>query len=347
MKPPLVFLLTLLGIVTSSLGENVVVNTTSISDKLQLGFYKLSCPNAEKIVEDVITKSSKQNQGIIPGIIRLHFHDCYITGCDASILLTPERYNSLNVEMAHPANSISLRGMDTLEAAKVEIEKQCPGVVSCADILAFAARDVVVLARNPRYEVPAGRRDSFSTDGSLANDLPKGNHSVDRLIKSFAERGLTTEDLIVLEGSHSIGQTRCLNTIADNSSMVGDEMIGAKKLVDRPFQRMVKQKFCPKSQEESFWNMTAPLVPANPNTSNWGISYYDDIMKGKSLIPSDIALAVDPSTKELVAHFASDSADWQKKFNEAMIKLGKINVLTDKQGEIRKTCQWVNAVNTA
>jgi peroxidase len=79
MKPPLVFLLTLLGVVTSSLGENLVVNTSSISDKLQVGFYKLSCPNAEKIIEDVITKSSKQNQGIIPGIIRLHFHDCYLT----------------------------------------------------------------------------------------------------------------------------------------------------------------------------------------------------------------------------------------------------------------------------
>lgn len=60
-------------------------------------------------------------------------------GCDASILL-----DGSGSEKVAPSNG-SVRGYELIDAIKTRLEQLCPGLVSCADIIAIATRVAVVL----------------------------------------------------------------------------------------------------------------------------------------------------------------------------------------------------------
>lgn len=68
-----------------------------------------------------------------------------VQGCDASILLEDGERNALQ-------NKDSARGYEVIDSAKAQVEKICPGVVSCADILAVAARDASVAVSSTIYK---------------------------------------------------------------------------------------------------------------------------------------------------------------------------------------------------
>lgn len=77
-------------------------------------------------------------------------------GCDASVLLddTPTLAGEKN---AGP-NLNSLRGYEVIDGIKSQVESTCTATVSCADILALAARAGVVFVsvthHNPRISFP-------------------------------------------------------------------------------------------------------------------------------------------------------------------------------------------------
>lgn len=65
-------------------------------------------------------------------------------GCDGSILVAS---TATNAAESSATDNLNLPGQafDAVFEAKKAVEAQCPGVVSCSDILAMAARDAVTL----------------------------------------------------------------------------------------------------------------------------------------------------------------------------------------------------------
>ncbi|KAI3706495.1 hypothetical protein L6452_24280 [Arctium lappa] len=56
---------------------------------LQYGFYKYKCRSSdvEEIVRKTVLSKFLRDKTIAPALIRMQFHDCFVNGCDASILL--------------------------------------------------------------------------------------------------------------------------------------------------------------------------------------------------------------------------------------------------------------------
>ncbi|XP_064978109.1 peroxidase 5-like [Musa acuminata AAA Group] len=94
---------------------------------------------------------------------------------------------------------------EVFDAATAAIEAHRPCTVSCAYIVAFAARDAAYLASGVDYSVPAGRRDGrASLEPEPLNHIPLPN-----VRDRFADKGLSLDDIVALSGTNSIGRSHC------------------------------------------------------------------------------------------------------------------------------------------
>lgn len=113
-----------------------------VKGQLEVGFYRETCPSAESTVTSVVKNAVASNSNMAAILLRLHFHDCFVEGCDGSILID----NGTELERLAFGHQ-GVGGFEVIEEAKKQIEASCPGVVSCADIVALAARDAIAMVR--------------------------------------------------------------------------------------------------------------------------------------------------------------------------------------------------------
>ncbi|ESW12129.1 hypothetical protein PHAVU_008G086900 [Phaseolus vulgaris] len=171
-----------------------------VSAQLSSTFYAKTCPNALSTIKSEIVSAVNKEPRMGASLLRLHFHDCFVQGCDASVLL--DDTSSFTGEKSAGPNANSIRGFDVIDTIKSKVESSCPGVVSCADILTVAARDSVVALGGAGWSVPLGRRDSTTASFSSANsDLPGPSSSLSSLISSFSNKGFTAKEMVALSGS--------------------------------------------------------------------------------------------------------------------------------------------------
>ncbi|XBI02587.1 hypothetical protein VPH35_131105 [Triticum aestivum] len=168
--------------------------------ELCVDYYDCTCPDAYKIVQGVLMEAHQSDPRIFASLIRLHFHDCFVQGCDGSLLL--DTFDGMESEKDARPNNGSARGFEVVDAAKAALEDACPGVVSCADILAIAAEISVELSGGPGWNVLLGRLDSFTSSKADAENLPGPFDGLDVLRAKFRNATLDdTTDLVALSVS--------------------------------------------------------------------------------------------------------------------------------------------------
>ncbi|EXB28405.1 Peroxidase 4 [Morus notabilis] len=316
-------------VLTTTLAIVLVIFTGSCSAQLYPGFYHKSCPKVFATVKSVVkTAISKENR-IGASLLRLHFHDCFVNGCDGSILL--DDTSSFRGEKTAGPNNNSARGFGVVDKIKAEVEQVCPGVVSCADILAIAARDSVAILGGPYYEVKVGRRDSKTASFSAANSgvIPPPTSTLSNLINRFKNRGLSALDMVALSGGHTIGKARC---------RVFRKRIYNETNIDSSFAK-ARQSKCPRNAPSGD-NNVADLDVATPNS--FDNHYFVNLVNKKGLLHSDQILFNGGSTDSLVKHYNENPKKFHSDFVTAIIKMGDIDPLTGSKGEIRKHCARAN-----
>ncbi|KAK8607326.1 hypothetical protein V6N13_053067 [Hibiscus sabdariffa] len=298
--------------------------------QLSEDFYANSCPNVESIVSQAVSTKFSQTFVTIPSTLRLFFHDCFVEGCDASVIIQSPNGDA---EKDAPDNlSLAGDGFDTVIKAKQAVEAQCPGVVSCADILALAARDVVVLAGGPSWEVELGRRDGLISQASrVAGNLPEPDFNLVQLNTLFARHNLNQFDMIALSGAHTVGFSHC-DRFSDRiySSPIDPTM-------DPSYAQQLRQA-CPPNVDPS---IAINMDPVTPRT--FDNVYYQNLMARKGMFTSDQVLETDPNSEPTVSDFATNPGNFNAAFTTAMRKLRRVAVKTGSEGEIRIDCTTFNS----
>ncbi|XP_022986901.1 peroxidase 4-like [Cucurbita maxima] len=303
-----------------------VVFMGNSSAHLSPDFYYKSCPKLLSTVRAGVLSAVAKEPRMGASLLRLHFHDCFVNGCDGSILL--EDTPTFTGEQTAAPNNRSVRGFNVIESIKKNVEKVCPGVVSCADILTLSARDSVVALGGPSWKVKLGRRDSKTASFSdVVGAIPPPTSTLNTLINRFNTKGLSPRDLVALSGAHTIGQARCLffkNRIYNETN------------IDESFAKE-RQRNCPRNGGD---DNRAPLDFRTPKLfDNY---YYKNLLEKKALLRSDQVLHDGGSTDSLVELYGDDSDAFESDFVTAMIKMGDIQPLTGSQGQIRKVCSRPN-----
>ncbi|XP_058096899.1 peroxidase 17 [Magnolia sinica] len=309
--------------------------TMAAAFQLEPGFYSQTCPNAENIVRKVMKQALKREPRSVASVMRLQFHDCFVNGCDASLLLddTP---NMLGEKLAL-SNINSLRSYEVVDEVKEALERACPGVVSCADIIIMAARDAVELTGGPNWKVKLGRKDSLTASQEDSNQImpsPRANAST--LINLFSKFNLSITDLVALSGSHSIGEGRCFSIVFRLYNQSGT---GRPDPYMDPHFRQKLDCLCPLGGDG---NVTGDL-DATPRI--FDNQYFKDLVNLRGFLNSDQTLfSGDTQTREVVQYFSQNQSAFFSAFIEGMVKMGDLQ--SGRPGEIRRNCRVVNSLES-
>ncbi|XP_050204366.1 peroxidase 3-like [Mercurialis annua] len=305
--------------------------------QLQMGFYSQSCPKAEQIVATFVNQHIHNAPSLAATFIRMHFHDCFVRGCDASVLLNTSSSGTNQTEKTAIPN-LTLRGFSFIDGVKSLLEAACPGVVSCADVIALVARDTIVATGGPTWKVPTGRRDGTVSIASEAlNNIPAPTSNLSTLQTLFANVGLDLKDLVLLSGAHTIGIAHCpsfSSRLYNFSGIVGNQ----DPALDSEYAAELKARKCTTPNDNT------TIVEMDPGSrKTFDLNYYSNLLKRRGLFQSDSALTTSSSTLSVINQLLSGSIEnFFAEFATSMEKMGQINVKTGTSGEIRKQCAFVN-----
>jgi peroxidase len=194
-----------------------------------------------------------------------------------------------------------------------------------------------IITGNITYDVPAGRRDGTVSNATEAlNNLPSPKFDAANLTRSFKSKNLTEEELVTLSGAHTLGVSHCTSFLNRIYNFSSTEPVDPA--LSKPYASLL-QSLCPPNVTQFTPTVTALDLISPTVLDN---KYYVLLTESLGLLTSDNALLTDAKLSAIVTDYAKHQKTWEGRFAKAMVKMGKIEVLTGNQGQIRVNCRAVN-----
>uniref|UniRef100_A0ACD6AHY8 Uncharacterized protein n=1 Tax=Avena sativa TaxID=4498 RepID=A0ACD6AHY8_AVESA len=303
-----------------------LVSAANGDHKLSARYYDKTCPNVQRVVQTVMANTVARDPSVAPALLRLFFHDCFVNGCDASILLDSTPFFESEKD-AVPNTSV--RGYEVIDEIKSVLEHDCPATVSCSDIIALASRDAVGMLGGPSWNMPLGRKDSRRADKDGAENLPSPHDNFAALVSMFRDRGLDARDMTALSGAHTVGMANCVNY---------RDRVNGDADIDTSFAG-IRRQTCPADRD-----IDGGMAPFDEQTPmRFDNAYYKDLIARRGLLTSDQALyGSGGSQDDLVQMYSTNGARFTKDFAKAMVKMGNISPSKETPVEVRLNCKMIN-----
>ncbi|XP_059670223.1 peroxidase 63-like [Cornus florida] len=310
--------------------------TPSQSQQLTPNYYQKSCPRFEQIVQDTVTNKQITSPTTAAATLRIFLHDCLVDGCDASVLVSSTPFNKAerdaDINLSLPGD-----GFDVVVRAKTALELACPATVSCADILAVAARDLVTMMGGPYYTVQLGRKDGLISQSSrVEGNLPRPTMSITQVISIFSSRGFSIQEMVALSGAHTIGLAHCTEF---SSNIYNYSRNSNSDPAYNPRYAEGLRNACSDYRK----NPTLSVFNDVMSPNKFDNMYFQNLPKGLGILQSDHALYSDARTRPFVEMYGKDEKAFFEAFGRAMEKLSVYGVKTGRRGEIRHRCDAFNS----
>ncbi|KAK1404484.1 Peroxidase [Heracleum sosnowskyi] len=307
----------------------------TLSQQLSTSYYQHTCPKFSDIMEQTTTNKQINSPTTAAATLRLFFHDCFVEGCDASVLISSTHFSKAerdaDINLSLPGD-----GFDVVIRAKTALELSCPGIVSCSDILAVATRNLVTMMGGPYYDVKLGRRDGLiSLASRVGRLLPTPTMSVTETINLFKSRGFSVQEMVALTGAHTIGFSHCKEFSSDiynySTNMQSDPSYNPR------FAAGLRN-----ACNDYHKNPTLSVFNDVMSPNKFDNMYFQNLPKGLGILKSDRLLVSDPRTRPFAQLYARDQNAFFKAFTAAMEKLSLYGIKTGRSGQIRRRCDEFN-----
>ncbi|KAF7064098.1 hypothetical protein CFC21_070517 [Triticum aestivum] len=303
---------------------------------LKAHFYRPSCPAAEAVVRDIVLARVAADPAALPArLLRLFFHDCFVRGCDASLLIDSTAGNTAEKD-AGPNGSLG--GFDIIDTAKAVLEAVCPGVVSCADIVALAARDAISFQfGRDLWDVQLGRRDGVVSSASEAlSNIPSPSDNFPPSRPNSPARASTSRTSSFSRRAHH--RRRPLQPLRQPPLQLHHHRCCPRHRPDP--QRRLRHSAARRvwvALQQRHRRAYGPRQPCpvrlpllrQPQARPWPV-------------PLRRRTAADRRAAGMI-HALTKEGYFLQEFKNAVRKMGRVGVLTGGQGEIRRNCRAVNS----